>query len=61
MKNYLIQTIISMAYHGYLQLEGGNSMIEFIIKQASLPVENEVSLLNFGHNLVINFRFLSQM
>lgn len=26
-----------MAYHDYLSLEGGNSMIEFILKQSTLP------------------------
>jgi len=28
--------IIAMAYHGYLNLEGGHSMIEFILKQSTL-------------------------
>jgi hypothetical protein len=39
-KRQLIQTIISMAYHGYLQLEGGQAMIEFILKQCALPKED---------------------
>lgn len=32
-----------MAYHGYLHLEGGNLMIEFILKQCALPEEPEHS------------------
>jgi hypothetical protein len=28
-----------MGYHGYLGLESGNLMIEFILKQCSLPDE----------------------
>ncbi|XP_067937977.1 maestro heat-like repeat-containing protein family member 1 [Watersipora subatra] len=30
------QTIISMAHHGYLELDGGELMIEFIIRQCTL-------------------------
>ena len=32
-----MQSIIAMAYHGYLNLEGGQLMLEFILKQCSLP------------------------
>jgi maestro heat-like repeat-containing protein family member 1 len=35
-KKNLLQVIIAMAYHGYLSLEGGHSMIEFILKQSNL-------------------------
>ena len=35
MKKALAQTIIAMAHHGYLELEGGQTMIEFIIMQCS--------------------------
>jgi hypothetical protein len=35
-KKNLLQVIIAMAYHGYLNLEGGHSMIEFILKQSTL-------------------------
>lgn len=31
------QTIIAMAHHGYLELEGGELMVEFIVKQCALP------------------------
>jgi hypothetical protein len=35
-KKNLLQVIIAMAYHDYLSLEGGHSMIEFILKQSNL-------------------------
>ncbi|ESO87809.1 hypothetical protein LOTGIDRAFT_234834 [Lottia gigantea] len=31
------QVVIAMAHHGYLELEGGQLMIEFIVRQCSLP------------------------
>lgn len=35
-----------MAYHDYLKLEGGHLMIEFILKQCSLPDDsNDVYFL----------------
>lgn len=40
-KKNLLQTIIAMAYHGYLGLEGGNLMIDFVLKQCSLPDDNQ--------------------
>jgi hypothetical protein len=40
-KKNLIQIIIAMAYHGYLGLEGGHLMLEFILKQCSLPDDNQ--------------------
>ena len=30
------QTIIAMAHHGYLELEGGELMVEFIVRQCAL-------------------------
>ncbi|ELT91566.1 hypothetical protein CAPTEDRAFT_173785 [Capitella teleta] len=38
-KKILAQTIIAMAHHGYLQLVGGQEMIEFIVNQCALPTE----------------------
>lgn len=49
-KKNLLQVIIAMAYHGYLTLEGGNLMIEFVLRQCSLPDDNQ--------NDVIIFKFL---
>ena len=45
-KRHLTQTIIAMGYHGYLALESGNLMIEFILKQCSLP-EDPVDVFYF--------------
>ncbi|XP_067850867.1 maestro heat-like repeat-containing protein family member 1 [Heptranchias perlo] len=41
-KGKVAQLIYTMANHNYLHLEGGNEMVEFIIKQCALPArENE--------------------
>ena len=34
-KKALAQAIIAMAHHGYLELEGGQMMIEFIVMQCT--------------------------
>lgn len=44
-KKNLIQTIIAMAYHDYLKLEGGFLMVEFILKQCSLPEDDVIFLI----------------
>jgi len=33
----LSQTIIAMAHHRYLEMEGGQLMIDFIVRQCALP------------------------
>lgn len=43
LKKIFAQVIIAMAHHGYLELEGGHQMIEFIVKQCSLPNDPPVS------------------
>jgi hypothetical protein len=45
LKKIFAQVIIAMAHHGYLELEGGHQMIEFIVKQCSLPNDPPVSML----------------
>ncbi|CAL1544099.1 unnamed protein product [Lymnaea stagnalis] len=35
-KKMFAQVIIAMAHHGYLELEGGHHMVEFIVRQCSL-------------------------
>ncbi|XP_059158762.1 maestro heat-like repeat-containing protein family member 1 isoform X2 [Physella acuta] len=35
-KKVFAQVIIAMAHHGYLELEGGHHMVEFIVRQCSL-------------------------
>jgi len=39
------QVVIAMGHHGYMELEGGTQMIEFIVTQCSLPDEPPVGLL----------------
>jgi len=36
-KKVLSQTIIAMAHHGYLEMEGGQLMIDFVARQCTLP------------------------
>ena len=43
MKKVLAQVIIAMAHHGYLEEEGGTLMIEFIVRQCSLPSDAHVN------------------
>lgn len=44
-KKNLLQVIIAMAYHGYLSHEGGNLMIDFVLKQCSLADENTTDVI----------------
>lgn len=39
------QVVITMAHHHYLELEGGFSMIEFVVKQCSINLDDKVRLL----------------
>ena len=45
MKKALAQLVIAMAHHGYLELEGGQEMIEFIVRQSSLLPDPQVCYL----------------
>uniref|UniRef100_UPI00398F3C7F maestro heat-like repeat-containing protein family member 1 n=1 Tax=Pristiophorus japonicus TaxID=55135 RepID=UPI00398F3C7F len=40
-KRMVAQVISAMAHHDYLELEGGEVMVEFIIRQCALPCEPE--------------------
>ena len=41
----LAQAITAMAHHGYLELEGGQKLVEFIVRQCALQVvEDEVDI-----------------
>ena len=44
-KRMFAQVIIAMADHGYLELEGGHNMVEFIVRQCSLEDEPKVRLI----------------
>ena len=37
------QVVIAMGHHGYMELEGGTQMIEFIVSQCSLLDDPPVS------------------
>ena len=41
MKKALAQVVIAMASHGYLLLEGGESLIEFIIRGSALTPDED--------------------
>ena len=43
-KKVLAQVIIAMAHHGYLEEEGGDLMIEFILRQCALPSDASVGV-----------------
>ena len=45
------QVIIAMAHHGYLELEGGHHMVEFIVRQCSLVEDGKVGLPSSGELL----------
>eukprot|EP00026_Physarum_polycephalum_P000352 Phypoly_transcript_00352.p1 GENE.Phypoly_transcript_00352~~Phypoly_transcript_00352.p1 ORF type:complete len:1660 (+),score=332.46 Phypoly_transcript_00352:97-5076(+) len=40
-KKALAQVVIAMASHGYLLLEGGESLIEFVIRGSALPCDDD--------------------
>ena len=37
------QVIITMAHHDYLGLEGGGSLVEFVVRQCSLNPDDKVA------------------
>ena len=37
------QCVITMAHHHYLELEGGHSLVEFVVKQSAINLEDKVS------------------
>ena len=38
-KRAMLQLIVSMSNHGYLEMEGGQALVKFIINQCALPVD----------------------
>lgn len=49
-RKILTQVIVAVAYHGYLDLSGGESFIQFIIRQCSLPIQHRNSISDFNEN-----------
>ncbi|XP_078055950.1 maestro heat-like repeat-containing protein family member 1 [Mustelus asterias] len=47
-KELLAQVIYTMASHGYLELERGVDVIEFIIEQCALPIEGKEKCVELG-------------
>lgn len=45
-KKELAQTVMAMSHHGYLELDGGPLMIEFIIRQCCVSVDPQVERFN---------------
>ena len=41
-KKVLAQTVIAMAHHTYLEMEGGHLYIEFVVRQCALPPDPQV-------------------
>ena len=44
-KQMFAQLIVAMAHHGYLNLGGGQRLVEFIVKQCAVNVDEEVNIL----------------
>lgn len=51
-KKVLSQAIIAMAHHGYLEMEGGQLMIDFIVRQCALPSDTVSSRPSAGDDVV---------
>ena len=45
-KKVFAQVVIAMGHHGYMELEGGSQMIEFVVSQCSLPDDPPVSFFS---------------
>ena len=47
MKKRVVQVISAMAHHGYLELEGGELLVRFIVQHCALPDTYQVSSVCF--------------
>lgn len=47
-KKCVIQVISAMAHHGYLELEGGELLVRFIVQHCALPDTHQVLNVNFS-------------
>lgn len=45
------QVVIAMASHGYLELEGGQLMVEFVVRQCSLDTEDKALVKLSGEDI----------
>lgn len=46
-KKRVVQVISAMAHHGYLELEGGELLVRFIVQHCALPDTYQVSFVLF--------------
>ena len=60
-KKVFAQVIIAMAHHGYLELEGGHHMIEFIVRQCTLEPEPKVQFLSNFHVFYLTIMMVLKM
>lgn len=44
-KKHVVQVISAMAHHGYLELEGGELLVRFIVQHCALPDTYQVKYL----------------
>lgn len=60
-KKRVVQVISAMAHHGYLELEGGELLVRFIVQNCALPDTYQVQFgLQFVWNLsLIYILFIS--
>ena len=54
MKKELAQTVMAMCHHGYLELEGGQLMIEFVVRQCCPQPDPQVRYLNWDGQVHYN-------
>ena len=47
-KRAMMQLIVSMSNHGYLEMEGGQALVKFIINQCALPVDANAAAAGGG-------------
>lgn len=56
-KKRVVQVISAMAHHGYLELEGGELLVRFIVQHCALPDTYQVNhLLNCYSNCFKQFK-----
>lgn len=54
----MVQVISAMAHHGYLELEGGELLVRFIVQHCALPDTYQVNLhLTLNHFSFIYFKY----
>lgn len=61
-KKHVVQVISAMAHHGYLELEGGELLVRFIVQHCALPDTYQVNhLLKFYSNCLSRFKTIENI